>query len=97
MLKSVIAVAALLCLVPASVLAQPELQGFLEHSDNKQRIIQVDGVTYKMAHDVKVTADGGRTIDLFLLRPGQPLGLFWRKEDSSRTITRIHVYDQFPL
>lgn len=96
MLRSVIALAALLCLVPASVLAQPQLLGELEVSDSKQRIIQVGGESFNVARGVKVTAEGGRIVDPFLLQPGQPLGLSWRESDTTRTITHIYVYDRLP-
>jgi hypothetical protein len=96
MSKRVFALAALLCLVSASVSAQPQLIGEFEHADSRQRIIHVSGDSYPVAKDVKVTADGKRIVDPFLLQSGQPVGLSWRDVDGSRTITHIHVYDETP-
>lgn len=96
MIKFMIALTALLCLVSVSVLAQPQLLGELEASDSKQRIIQVGGESFNIARGVKVTAEGGRIVDLFLLRAGQPIGLSWRESDTTRTITHIYVFDRLP-
>jgi hypothetical protein len=96
MLRYAIALAAPLCLVSASVLAQPQLLGELEASDSKQRIIQVGGESFNIARGVKVTAEGGQIVDPFLLRPGQPIGLSWQDSDTTRTVTHIYVYDRLP-
>lgn len=96
MVKLGIALAALLCFISVSVLAQPKLLGELEASDSKQRIIQVGGESFNVARGVKVTAEDGRIVDPFLLRAGQPIGLSWRESDTTRTITHIYVFDRLP-
>lgn len=96
MVKFVIALAAVFCFAPVNVLAQPQLLGELEASDSKQRIIQVGGESFTVARGVKVTAEGNRIVDPFLLQRGQPIGLSWRESDSTRTITHIYVYDRLP-
>jgi len=99
-MRKLIVVVALL-LVAAMVQAQGtpnglQLMGEIESSNSGQRTIQVGGETYRVAGNVKVTAARNRIVDVFLLPPGQPVGIAWRQTGESKTITHIHVFDQLP-
>lgn len=73
-----------------------QLMGEIENSNSSQRTIQVGGETYRVAGNVKVTAAKSRIVDVFLLLPGQPVGIAWRQTGGSKIITHIHVFDQLP-
>lgn len=88
-----------LLLGAAMAQAQPDgfqMMGEIESSNSGQRTLVVGGETYRVAGNVKVTAEGDRTVDVFLLPPGQPAGITWRQTGSSKTVTHIHVFDQLP-
>lgn len=97
--KLIIVLALLLGTTMAQAQSIPDgiqMMGEIENSNSSQRTLVVGGETYRVAGNVKVTAAGNRTVDVFLLSPGQPVGITWRQTGSSKTVTHIHVFDQLP-
>lgn len=70
--------------------------GEIEGSNSIQRTINFNGDVYRVAGNARVTAAEGRILDVFLLPPGQPIGITWRQTGSTKTITHIHIFDQLP-
>ncbi len=73
-----------------------QMVGELGLTDSRQRTIEVGSETFRVSSSVKVTADGGRIVDVFLLAPGQPVGIAWQGTGKAKTVTRIHVFDKLP-
>lgn len=100
-MRIMIVVLTLLLASPSAVLARDtpsdiQLIGDLGATNSKERTIEISSEIYRVSPSVKVTATGNRVVDVFLLEPGQPVGIAWTGSGARKTVTHIHVFEQLP-